>query len=231
VTGEHRPTIVDLADVALSLYEESSTESAVESVVHHIRAAVAADHAGALLIGPKNQIETVAASDDVVRRVGTLQAELNEGPDRAMMDGLSSITVADTCDEKRWASWAQAVAALGIRSLVSVRLSTHERVFGSVNVYSRRPHAFAEDDRAVMLALGRYAAIAVSSLVKEENLTAAIDSRKLIGQAQGILMERFSLSEDQAFSVLLRYSQHSNMKLRAVAQRVVEERALPITPS
>jgi AmiR/NasT family two-component response regulator len=70
-------------------------------------------------------------------------------------------------------------------------------------------------------------AIAVSTSVREQNLNAAIDSRKLIGQAQGILMERFSLSDAQAFAVLLRYSQNSNTKLRVIAERLVAERTLP----
>ena len=56
----------------------------------------------------------------------------------------------------------------------------------------------------------------------------AVDARKRIGQAQGILMERFDLTDDQAFAVLLRYSQDNNVKLRVVADRLVETRVLPI---
>jgi AmiR/NasT family two-component response regulator len=59
----------------------------------------------------------------------------------------------------------------------------------------------------------------------------AVDSRKLIGQAQGILMERYDLDQDRAFEVLRRYSRDSNVKLREVAQLVVDTRQLPDTPS
>ncbi len=221
-----RPTVVDLAELAASLHEERSTQATIESVIEFTTTAVAADFAGVLFVGPKKRIGTMAASDDIVQHVDALQMKLGEGPDLALFDGHHTITVDDTFDEKRWPKWAQAVADQGIRSLVSVRLSTRERVYGSLNAYSLRPEAFAEEDRAVLVALARHAAIAVSSSMKEHHLNAAIDSRKLIGQAQGILMERFSLTDDQAFAVLLRYSQHNNEKLRVVAQRILDERKL-----
>src|SRR5690606_8033758 len=94
----------------------------------------------------------------VVHEITDLETRVGEGPDLTILDGQPSITVADTCDEKRWPTWAPAVTERGVRSLMSVRLSTRERVFGSITVYSRRPFAFAEDHRAVMLALARHAA-------------------------------------------------------------------------
>jgi AmiR/NasT family two-component response regulator len=60
-----------------------------------------------------------------------------------------------------------------------------------------------------------------------ENFSRALDSRKLIGQAQGILMERFHLDDTRAFEVLRRYSQDNNIKLRDVAQTIVDTRRLP----
>ena len=64
----------------------------------------------------------------------------------------------------------------------------------------------------------------------EQTLWEAIDSRHQIGQAQGILMERYNLSADQAFAVLRRYSQEQNRKLREVANEVVSTRHLPGAP-
>jgi AmiR/NasT family two-component response regulator len=67
----------------------------------------------------------------------------------------------------------------------------------------------------------------LASARRAENLWLAIDARKLVGQAQGILMERFDLTPDQAFAVLLRYSQDKNIKLRDVAELLVSRRSLP----
>lgn len=58
----------------------------------------------------------------------------------------------------------------------------------------------------------------------------AVDARKLVGQAMGILMERFDLDGDRAFQVLRRFSQDNNRKLRDVAQELINTRKLPAQP-
>ncbi|MET1133172.1 MAG: GAF and ANTAR domain-containing protein [Aeromicrobium sp.] len=229
MTGE--PIITQLADVALSMHEADSAQATVESVLASIKSAVGADYVGAVLIGPKQSIETVPGSDDLAEQADAIQVRLGEGPDLALVEnGALSLMVNDTWDDKRWPAWSEAIAELGLRSVIAVRLSTRDRAFGGLNVFSTRPDAFSEDDRSVIEAFARHVAIAVSSSLNEQHLIAAIDSRKLIGQAQGILMERFSLSDEQAFAVLLRYSQHTNTKLRIVADQIVTERTLPIQP-
>jgi AmiR/NasT family two-component response regulator len=55
----------------------------------------------------------------------------------------------------------------------------------------------------------------------------AVDARKLVGQAMGILMERFDVGDDRAFAILKRYSQDTNTKLRDVAQHLIDTRKLP----
>ena len=83
------------------------------------------------------------------------------------------------------------------------------------------------------LALGVAAAledagISLSSEIhRVENLRAALTSRDVIGQAQGILIERERITADQAFGVLRRTSQHLNIKLREVAQYVVDTGEIP----
>jgi hypothetical protein len=56
----------------------------------------------------------------------------------------------------------------------------------------------------------------------ERDLWRAIDGRNLIGQAQGILMERYQLTAEQAFALLRRYSQAQNVKLAILALQLVE---------
>jgi GAF domain-containing protein len=102
-----------------------------------------------------------------------------------------------------------------------------DRPLGVLSLLSVNPNAFDRDDIAVGHMLARHAAVAVANATNEQNLRAAIDSRKLVGQAQGILMERYRLDADQAFAVLRRYSQDYNIKLREVAQRLIETRELP----
>jgi AmiR/NasT family two-component response regulator len=111
--------------------------------------------------------------------------------------------------------------------MVGGRLYVSGDVSGSLNVYGVQAATFSNEDRAVAQVLARHAAIAMTTVEEQSGLLRALDSRKVIGMAEGILMERFDLDDDQAFGVLRRYSQTRNMKLRDVAQVVVDTRRLP----
>ena len=155
-----------------------------------------------------------------------VQIECGEGPGLADT-GTISVRVTDTQLDLRWEKWARQMAERGIRSVLSARLATGSSELGTLNLFHGAPDAFDTDDEAVAAILARHAAVALASARRAENLWLAIDARKLVGQAQGILMERFDLSPDQAFAVLLRYSQDKNIKLRDVAELLVSRRSLP----
>jgi len=91
-------------------------------------------------------------------------------------------------------------------------------------------------DRAKGVILASLASVAITaarSLEDEErridNLHTALSSREIIGQAQGILMERERITADQAFDILRRASQFLNVKLREVAQNLVDTGERPET--
>ena len=97
--------------------------------------------------------------------------------------------------------------------------------------YSTAPDAMSIEDRAVASIFVRHAALAVAHQLHRADLLAAIDSRKLIGQAQGILMERYDIDDARAFAILARASQNTNVKLREIAEFVVRTRRVPTQPS
>lgn len=105
--------------------------------------------------------------------------------------------------------------------------SSDSRRLGSVNLYWSTRREFDRDDVAFAHVFARHAAVAIAGAVDEANLNVALDGRKRIGQAQGILMERYGLDETRAFEVLRRYSQNHNLKLRHVAESVVATLSLP----
>lgn len=217
----------EFARLALALHDEPGIDETVEAVVGFALQATGADHASVVLVHGKSRLETAAASDPVVGAIDAVQMEIGEGPDLSVLEAQISVLVTDTLTDTRWPAWAERVAALGIRSALCVRMHTTDTVLGTLNMYSRQPDAFDVDDQEVAHVLGRHAAVALSSAREISNLWQAVDARKRIGQAQGILMERFDLDADQAFAVLLRYSQDNNIKLRMVADTLVETRALP----
>lgn len=217
----------EFAQLAIALHDEPTIEETVEMVLSFGLKATGADHAGVIFVHGKQRVETAAATDPIVAKIDAIQMEVGEGPDVSVLEDRLSVIVSDSLSDPRWPLWAEQVADAGIRSLLSVRMYTSETVVGTLNLYSIKPDAFDIDDQAVAHILARHAAVALASARKLDNLWQAVDARKRIGQAQGILMERFDLNADQAFAVLLRYSQDKNIKLRAVADLLVETRKLP----
>jgi GAF domain-containing protein len=138
---------------------------------------------------------------------------------------INAYVIGETAIDPRFPRWGPEAAELGFHSVISVILETKQKRFGSLNVYSSEAHAFDRDDLAVIEIFSHRAARALA--VAEENLglTTALDTRKLIGQAQGILMERLDLDADRAFEYLVRQSQARNVKLRAIADWVIAHRS------
>lgn len=220
-----------LAEMALSIHEEATVTETVELVLDFARHAVDCSHAGVVFVHAKQRIETVADTDPVIGALHAREMELHEGPDLSIVRDRNTVVVDDTHQDDRWPAWASAAAEAGLRSMMGVRLYTSQRTMGSLNLYDSRPDHFSTDDLQVAHVLARHAAVAMSRVQESDHLWQAIDARKLIGQAQGILMERFDLDDARAFEVLRRYSQNSNVKLRDMAQMVVDTRTLPDAPA
>jgi GAF domain-containing protein len=219
-----------LAEMALTIHEEGTVTETVERVLDFSRSAVDCTHTGVVFVHAKLRIETVASTDPTVAALHAKEMELHEGPDLAIVRDRNTVIVHDTLTDDRWPAWASAAAETGFRSMMGVRLYTSKRTMGSLNLYDVRPNHFSGPDLQVAHVLARHAALAMSRVQESEHLWQAIDARKLIGQAQGILMERYDLDDERAFEVLRRYSQNANLKLRELAQMVVETRALPEQP-
>jgi len=106
-------------------------------------------------------------------------------------------------------------------------LFTNEDSLGALNLYAPQPRGFDAETRGAGLAFAAQAAVVLRSAQNEQHLRAAMATRTLIGQAQGILMERYKMTAEQAFAVLSRLSQQSNVKLRDVAQRLIDTGETP----
>lgn len=216
------------SEVALDLHEQPTTEQTVDLISSYAQQAIGCDDAGIMLVQSRKRIETAAASSERVTRSHELQRELDEGPCLDALESGGSFLCPDVLTDERWRLWGPAVAALGIRSALSVLLETRERRYGSLNLYADRPGAFDASDLATSLIFARHASIALANAHHEQGLIVAADARKVIGQAQGILMERFDIDDDRAFEVLRRYSQSHNQKLHTVASWVVANRRNPM---
>lgn len=214
------------AEFARMLDAEPDMASTARQICELAKEALSCDYAGITLLHGRNRVETVAASDPVVEKGDALQYEYNEGPCLQAIWSHDTFVVEDMSHDDRWPTWGPKAAALGLRSILAVRLFTNGETHGALNMYAVDPRRFDDDDVAMAQIYATHASVALAAAREEEQLRTAIDSRHLIGLAQGILMERFDISVDRAFEVLRRYSQTRNLKLRAIAEEVVERRGL-----
>jgi GAF domain-containing protein len=227
VSEEVRDPADSFAEMALSLHDERSFENTIERVLEFAVKELDCAYAGVIVVHAKDRIETVAATNPAVAELDQIQLRAGQGPDLEVIGDRHGVIVPDTTTEERWPDWAKLVAETGVRSMLGTRLYTTSQTLGSLNFYDLEPGHFSEADLDMAHALARHAAVALDSARTQDNLWRAIGSRHLIGVAQGILMERFAIDVDDAFSVLRRYSQDRNVRLHAVAEQVVESRRLP----
>jgi GAF domain-containing protein len=186
------------------------------------------DEVGVSIVRKNRQVETPVATDPCARLGDELQYELGEGPCLDAVWHHPVVHSPDLARDTRWPRWAPAVTeATGMRSLMSFQLFTAEHTWGALNLYSRSLDAFTTHDEHEGTALAAHVAVALAHATEVEQLTEAVTRRTIIGQAQGILMERFGVDADRAFQVLVRVSQQRNTKLHDIAVEVVTTRRTP----
>ncbi len=217
------------AQFAVELHASGGVDETVDAVVAFALHALDCSYAGVAIAGRGRKPEIPAVTDPVVAEIYRAQLISRNGPMTACMNEGAPILVIDTARDDRWPEWAAQVRALGVRSVFDVPLKTAAGTVGVMGLYSDRPDAFSTDDQAIAHILARHATVAIANARHDATMVQAIDARKLVGQAMGILMERFDLDSDRAFEVLKRYSQDNNLKLRDVAQNLVDTRQLPTT--
>lgn len=175
---------------------------------------------------------TTAASDPLVRQADLLQYELDEGPCLTAWRERHLVIIDDVETEQRWPAWTEAVAALGIRAVLSAPMLVSNLSIGAIKVYSREPGAYDENSQQLLVLFAQQAAILlanVQSLEDAQNLVAqlktALASRDVIGQAKGVLISQGARDEEAAFGMLVTASQRTNTKLHEVARRLVADAA------
>jgi transcriptional regulator with GAF, ATPase, and Fis domain len=218
---------VQLGELARSLQSEDE-----EAILHHmVRAAIdlvpGAEEASISLVVGRRRIESRAPSSDLPRRVDALQSSTGQGPCLDAVYKERTVRVADMGAERRWPEFAQGALALGAASMLSFQLFVVGDTLGALNLYSRRANAFNEESEHAGLLVAVHAAVAFAEAQKATQLHGAMDSRDVIGQAKGILMERYKITADQAFVLLARVSSDTNVKLVRAAEVLADSGELP----
>lgn len=222
-TVEHDVLAKQLSEFARRVEAESDPGAVLEEIV---RAAVAlipgADEGSISVVGGRRRISSRYLSGALPAQVDAAQMEAGEGPCLDAAYEHETVRVSDMAADERWPRFARRAAELGAASMLSFQLFVENDDLGALNVYSRTARSFTDDSEHVGLLFASHAAIAWAGVDKVENLRVAVDRRDLIGQAKGILMERFKVSADQAFRMLVKVSQDNNRKLYDVAEELTQ---------
>jgi GAF domain-containing protein len=218
--------LIAIGPVAGRLFAEASLTSTVAAVTTLAQETVAADCVGVLVAGVNGSLDLLGASSSDAAGADRLQVSQGQGPALGATDRRQPVIVTDLRSESRWRFWAPRAADLGLRSVLSVPLANGD-LTGALTFYSRTTSRFLSRDLASAAVFARLSAIAITVAQEREQLIEAAKSRAVIGQAQGMLMERYGVTAAQAFTVLQRYSSHLNIKLRIVAADLLRDGHLP----
>jgi GAF domain-containing protein len=223
------PQNYDLAQRMAELARAVAAPRSVEAVLSDVTAAAlelipGAETAGVLLIAKGGKFESLAGTSDLPHQLDELQMKYNEGPCvEAALDELI-VRTDDFREEQRWPRYSEGVVEIGVLSGLSFKLYTSDRTAGALNLFSFKPNAFDAEAETIGAVLAAHAAAAILASRQGQQLESALSTRDRIGQAKGIVMERYGVDDVRAFDMLRRLSQESNTKLVDIARRVIETR-------
>jgi GAF domain-containing protein len=220
------------SDFAQSITEAAKTLNKFRSLDHTLQTIVEVacnsvpgfDHVGIATVGKKGTITTRAFVGDLVLRLDGEQYALREGPCSSVLQGSEFVSVSSLEGEPRWPRYVPVAREAGVRSQLAVKLCLDDGgAMGGINFYSTTSDDVSHDAQTLAGLFATHAAIALAHAQERDSLVEGMNARKTIGQAIGILMERYGISEDRAFAFLVRAASHRNIKLRSVASELVVE--------
>ena len=221
---------IDVAVEELSrlTLREHSMSTLLQRVVELSDSVMPGDTETSISLVFRGRASTPASTGELATRLDEAQFADDAGPCLHAARTGELTEIKDTRTDQRWPGYARRAAEAGCLSSLSVRMLMDDAIVGALNTYSRAPDAFDDEWRAVAVRFAPYAAVAVANMhayqrAREmaDNLQVALETRAIIDQAKGILIERHRVTSDQAFHLLAQVSIRTNVKVRDVASRLV----------
>ena len=216
---------MQLAELARELQESLPDVETVLSELTHsaVECLPGADYAGITVATRDGKVRTLAATGRYPALLDEIQQRHCGGPYLSAAWEHHLIRIDNLAADLRWPNYCRdALKETPVRSILSFQLFADRHSTGALNFYAEAPHVFDTDAEQLGLILATHIALAWSMLRREEQFRIALASRDSIGQAKGMVMERFKIDAVQAFELLKRLSQSSNTPLVAVARQLVE---------
>lgn len=209
-------------------------EAVLDALVVLAAATISAADGASLTLRRHGQLATAASTGETFAALDQQQYDAGEGPcvDAAIEGRPFQVESAE--DERRWPAFMGSVVDRGVHSILSTPLLTAMGPVGALNLYARRAGAFEAGGHDVATAFADQAATIVgysgaqrSAEQVTERLRSALEARETIAQAQGILMGRQEVSAEQAYVILRRRSQDTDVPLIDQARQLIADVADP----
>jgi transcriptional regulator with GAF, ATPase, and Fis domain len=225
-TRDHGKLVRDIAELVQMLQQEVTDGDLLLSELTQsaVKAVPGARYAGITVADRDGDVYTAASSSSrYPALLDKIQQTHREGPCLSAAWQQHMIRIDDLTRDQRWRAFSRdTVEQTPIRSIMSFQLFTDQKKMGALNFYAEQPAVFDEDAVEAGLILATHTALAWKLVRREEQFRSALASRDIIGQAKGMLMERFKIDAVQAFELLKRLSQNSNTPVATVARQLVE---------
>ncbi|MET0899072.1 MAG: GAF and ANTAR domain-containing protein [Mycobacterium sp.] len=216
---------VRMAELARTIASPRSLDDVLAGVTAAAKDLIpGVDAAGVLLIAKGDIFKSLATTSELPHELDILQMKFDEGPCRQAALEDVVVRTDDFREEKRWPQYSPKCVEMGVLSGLSFKLYTADRTAGALNLFGSEPQTWDTESETIGMVLAAHAASAVLASRESEQLKSALSSRDRIGQAKGIIMERYKVDDMQAFEMMRRLSQDSNTRLVDIAQQVIDTR-------
>jgi signal transduction protein with GAF and PtsI domain len=133
---------------------------------------------------------------------------------------VSSIDVVKDPDYK----YPEIAKKQGLKSMLAVPMIVKNKAIGVINVYTTTEHIFGEEEIKMLSAVANLAAVAIeNSKLEEETLKVkdALETRKLIERAKGILMKLNNMTEEEAYTTMRKKAMDMCKPLKEIAEAII----------
>lgn len=223
--GGVEATHLRIAEIVQQLYSRPDTDSdtVIAELAEHAAVEIpGAQYAGVTVTRNAKHIDTPAATHKWPILLDEIQQRHREGPCLTAAWEEKTIHVADLENDDRFPLYRRdALEQTPIRSVMAFQMFIAGETMGALNVYAEQPHVFGQESRDVGLVFAAHSSVAWNAARRDEQFKRALASRDTIGQAKGMIMERYGVDAVQAFEVLRKLSQDSNLPLIQIASELV----------
>jgi len=214
-----------LAHAARTINEARTLEETLQTIAETAQISIPSmDHVGVSIFNDNGIPVTKAATSELVLELDNLQYSLDEGPCVDSLRGTTVVAAPNLRHDQRWPRYVPEAVQRGLKSQLAVKLSLGEsRTVGGLNMYATGSEDIDPQAPGMADLFATHAALALGKAQEIDDLQQALKTREVIGQAVGLLMQRYGLDPDGAFGFLVRSSSHSNTKVREVALQIVDQ--------